>query len=56
MLAAFIVAVATADRGVSAAVATWLMSDLFFVLVTLIIFLPSAVLAWYAPDETEDDA
>lgn len=56
MLAAYIVADATGDRGVSAGVAAWLMSDLVFVLVTLIIFLPSAVLAWYAPDETEDDA
>lgn len=56
MLAAYIVADATATQGVSAGVAAWLMSDLFFVLVTLIIFLPSAVLAWYAPDETEDDA
>jgi hypothetical protein len=54
MLAAFIVADASATRAISASVAAWLMDDLFFVLVTLIIFLPSAVLAWYVPDEVDD--
>ena len=55
MLAAYIVADASATQVVASSVAAWLMSDAFFVLIALIVFLPSAVLAWYAPDETEDD-
>ena len=55
LLAAYIVADAAATRVVSASVEAWLASDLFFVLVTLLFFLPSAVLAWYSEDERDDD-
>ena len=55
MLAAYIVGDASATRVVSTSVAEWILSDAMFVVIPLVAFLPSAVLAWYAPDETEDD-
>lgn len=51
----YIVADAPSTQGISADVAAWIMSDLFFVLVSLLLFLPSAVLAWYSADEEIDD-
>lgn len=54
LLAAWIVADASATRIVSASVADWIMSDALFFIITLILFLPSAILAWYAPDEVDD--
>jgi hypothetical protein len=56
LVAGYVVADVIASRPVAGAVEVWLISDLLFVVVPLVIFLPSAVLAWYAPDETEDDA
>jgi hypothetical protein len=32
------------------------MSDMFVVLVALVVFLPSAVLAGYVPDEVDDES
>lgn len=55
LLAGYIVADASATQGVSADVAAWIMSDAFFVLASLVIFLPSAVLAWYSADEEIDE-
>lgn len=55
LLAAYIVSDAVATRAVSAGVAAWLSSDLFFILIVLLAFLPSAVLAWYSDDEPQDD-
>jgi hypothetical protein len=54
LLAAYIVADASATRIVSSSVADWIMSDALFFVITLFVFLPSAVLAWYAPDEVDD--
>ncbi len=54
LLAAWIVADASATRIVSSSVADWIMSDALFFVITLLAFLPSAVLAWYAPDEVDD--
>jgi len=54
MLAAYIVGDASATRVVSTSVADWIMADAMFVVIPLVAFLPSAVLAWYAPDEVED--
>ena len=51
----YIVADAPSTQGISADVAAWIMSDLFFVLVSLLLFLPSAVLAWYSADEETDE-
>lgn len=51
----YIVADASSTQGISADVAAWIMSDLFFVLVALLLFLPSAVLAWYSADEEVDE-
>jgi len=56
MLAAYIVADAAATQVVATGVAAWLMSDAFFVLIALIVLLPSAVLAWYVPDEVDDES
>jgi hypothetical protein len=55
VLAAYIVADASATRIVSSSVADWIMSDAMFVVIPLVAFLPSAVFAWYAPDEMEDE-
>jgi hypothetical protein len=55
VLAAYIVGDASATRVVSTSVAEWIMSDAMFVVIPLVAFLPSVVLAWYAPDESEDD-
>ncbi len=55
LLTAYIVSDATATQVVSANVADWLASDLFFSLIALLTFLPSAVLAWYSDDEPQDD-
>ena len=54
LLAALIVADASATRIVSASVADWIMSDALFFVIALLAFLPSAVLAWYASDEVDD--
>ena len=54
LIAAWIVADASATRIVSSSVADWIMSDALFVIIPLLAFLPSAVLAWYAPDEVDD--
>lgn len=54
LLAAWIVADASATRIVSSSVADWIMSDALFFIITLMMFLPSAILAWYAPDEVDD--
>jgi hypothetical protein len=53
-LAAYIVGDASATRVVSSSVADWIMADVMFVVIPLVAFLPSAVLAWYAPDEVDD--
>lgn len=55
LLAAYIVADASATRQVSQAVADWIMSDGLFIGVPVIAFLPSAVLAWHQPDSEEID-
>jgi hypothetical protein len=54
VLAAYIVGDASATRVVSSSVADWIMADALFVVIPLVAFLPSAVLAWYAPDEVDD--
>jgi hypothetical protein len=54
LLAAYIVADASATRVVSSAVAEWVMSDALFVVMPLVLFLPSAVLAWYSDDEHDE--
>jgi hypothetical protein len=54
VLAAYIVGDASATRVVSSSVADWIMADAMFVVIPLVAFLPSAVLAWYAPDEVDD--
>jgi hypothetical protein len=54
MLAAYIAADASVTQVVATSVAAWLMSDAFFVIIALVVFLPSAVLAWYVPDEVDD--
>jgi hypothetical protein len=54
VLAAYIVADASATRVVSSSVADWIMADAMFLIIPLVAFLPSAVLAWYAPDEVDD--
>jgi len=55
VFAAYIVADASATRIVSSSVADWIMSDAMFVVIPLLAFLPSAVFAWYSPDETDDE-
>jgi len=54
VFAAYIVGDASATRIVSTSVADWITSDAMFVVIPLVAFLPSAVLAWYAPDEVDD--
>jgi phosphate/sulfate permease len=54
LLAAYIVTDASATRVVSSAVAEWVMSDALFVIFPLVLFLPSAVLAWYSDDEHDE--
>ncbi len=54
VLAAYIVGDASATRVVSSSVADWIMADAMFVVIPLVAFLPSAVLAWHAPDEVDD--
>jgi hypothetical protein len=54
VFAAYIVGDASATRVVSTSVADWIMADAMFVVIPLVAFLPSAVLAWYAPDEVDD--
>jgi len=54
VLGAYIVGDASATRLVSTSVADWIMADAMFVVIPLVAFLPSAVLAWYAPDEVDD--
>jgi hypothetical protein len=54
VLAAYIVGDASATRVVSSSVADWIMADAMFLIIPLVAFLPSAVLAWYAPDEVDD--
>lgn len=53
LLAAWIVADASATRVVSSSVAHWVMSDALFVIIPLVTFLPSAVMAWYSDDEVD---
>jgi hypothetical protein len=55
LLAAYIVADASATRVVSSTVADWVMSQALFVMFPLVMFLPSAVLAWYSSDEYEEE-
>jgi len=54
VFAAYIVGDASAMRVVSSSVADWIMADAMFLIIPLVAFLPSAVLAWYAPDEVDD--
>ncbi len=56
VLAAYIVGDASATRVVSTSVADWIMADAMFVVIPLVAFLPSAVLAWYARDEVDDES
>lgn len=56
LVAAYIVADATATRAAADAVATWVVSDLLFAILPLVTFLPSAVLAWYSEDAEDDGA
>jgi hypothetical protein len=53
LLAAWIVADASATRVVSASVADWIMSDVMFVMIAFVAFLPSAVMAWHSEDEVD---
>ena len=55
LLAAYIVADASATRVVSSTVADWVMSEALFVIIPLVMFLPSAVLAWYSADEYTEE-
>lgn len=54
LLAAWIVADASATRVVSSSVAGWIMSDAMFVMIALALFLPSAVMAWHADDDVAE--
>ncbi len=54
VLVAYIVGDASATRVVSSSVADWIMADAMFVVIPLVAFLPSSVLAWYAPDGVDD--
>lgn len=53
LLAAYIVADASATRQVSQLVSDWIMSYFLFIGVPFIAFLPSAVMAWHQPDDEE---
>jgi hypothetical protein len=54
LLAAWIVADASATRVVSSSVADWIMADAMFVMIALALFLPSAVMAWHSEDEVDE--
>lgn len=54
LLAGYVIADAVERWTVAPTFAAWLMADAFFLFVPLIAFLPSAVLAWYVPDEVDD--
>lgn len=56
LLAAWIVADASATRVVSSSVADWIMSDAMFVMIALTLSLPSAVMAWNADEHVEVEA
>ncbi len=53
LLAGYIIATARATEDIAASVATWIAADMFFFVAVLVLFLPSAILAWYQPNDEE---